>query len=766
MILFTTFLLLAGASVPGDDPLPLGPLGGSATSVWVDPADAEVVLVTHPLRGLLRSEDGGTSFAPFGTGLPDDPGPSLLTPDPRSDKILYVAAGNAIFRSFDAGETWASLALAANGFVRSIALPKTGEPLLACTDSEVWRAETADDAWSIVDTGTILGNVTFAAGDPDTAFYGAFDGVYKSTDGGQTFDPAGTFTEWTQTLTVDPEDPSFVLAGTFGGVFASTDGGANFEPASDGLPQTSALFFAWEPDAVRVWVGLLDGLWFSDSGGARWQDGNDGFPSPAPIPLGVAFASSSDRFVVNEASNGGLWRTFGGALPWVHVAFADVPVLATLVAGPGGTRAASSFNGVFVGAPGETLHSSAWQFDFGTHTEVMKPFPLDPRRWLVGGVGSFIDNATVVLLEDNGETFVDVTCERFGAGRTETIEFDPFEPFIVLAGFFPAEFGDVGIVRSIDAGKTFDDVPGTAGYATRALTFDPFTKGRVLAYMTDNRWAESTDSGATFGALQTPFPGANAGVILAFDPFTPERLYRGVIGDSGPAAGLLRSDAGTGGSWTSLGVSLHERSELLLHPEIPELLFVSDDEGAVLISGDGGDSFEPIFQAPSGQASGLALDTLDGSLVIGTTDASAWELPGASPFVVLGPGTPGSGDFVPRLVPVGGLPQPGNAAFGLAADRLLGGRNSLLLVSVHEGALPRFGGTLFALPPFLLVQTIPTGGTSDVAGSGSFTQVLGIPDQLSLLGISVVSQLVVADSGGPLGQTRVLSNGLRITFGP
>ena len=193
---------------------------------------------------------------------------------------------------------------------------------------------------------------------------------------------------------------------------------------------------------------------------------------------------------------------------------------------------------------------------------------------------------------------------------------------------------------------------------------------------------------------------------------------------------------------------------------------LSDGEARVLISGDGGKSFETIFKAPSGNASGLALDPLDGSLVIGTTGASTWELPGASPYVVRGEGTAGTGGFVPRLLPVGGLPQPGNSAFGLAADRLLGGRNSLLLVSVHEGAAPVFGGTLFALPPFFFVEVVATGGTSGVGGSGSFTRVFGIPNQLALLGLSVVSQLVVADSGGPLGHARVLSNGLRITFGP
>ena len=121
--------------------------------------------------------------------------------------------------------------------------------------------------------------------------------------------------------------------GTFGGIFASSNGGASFSPTT-GTPSTSVLFFAWDPNvAGRAWVGLLDGLWFSDDSGATWDDGNAGFTNPAPIPLDMDFAAEGGHvFVVNEASNGGLWRSFGAAPPWVHVGFNEVEMFDTLVA--------------------------------------------------------------------------------------------------------------------------------------------------------------------------------------------------------------------------------------------------------------------------------------------------------------------------------------------------------------------------------------------------------------------------------------------------
>ena len=103
MSILTSVLLFAAAFLP-DDAISLGPLGGSATSVWVDPADADVLLITHPIKGLQRSEDGGVTFAPFGSGLPTDLAPQALTADPQSS-ALFIASDDRIFRSQNADST-------------------------------------------------------------------------------------------------------------------------------------------------------------------------------------------------------------------------------------------------------------------------------------------------------------------------------------------------------------------------------------------------------------------------------------------------------------------------------------------------------------------------------------------------------------------------------------------------------------------------------------------------------------------------------------
>jgi hypothetical protein len=53
-------LAALAASARAGDPFPLGPLGGSAGAVAIDPATGDVPVITFP-EGLQRSTDGGAA---------------------------------------------------------------------------------------------------------------------------------------------------------------------------------------------------------------------------------------------------------------------------------------------------------------------------------------------------------------------------------------------------------------------------------------------------------------------------------------------------------------------------------------------------------------------------------------------------------------------------------------------------------------------------------------------------------------------------------
>lgn len=739
-------------------PLSIGPLGGQGNAVWVDPDDADVILVGKTLGGLFRSSDAGDTLLPFGNGLPTTPGIADLFSDPQDPNTIYAPVGGVLWRSADRGANWTALGLSVPGSLRGLTISPTSGTLLAMDSGSVYRSADAGNTWSIVFSSTLLDAVAFGPG--GQAWAGALAGVWSSSDDGSIFNLVPAFGGWAQDIIIDPNDSQRIVVGTNNGIRLSTDGGASFSTITTGLSGgDNSEFLSWSPDGSRLWFGTLDKLYFSTSGGASWELALAGMPTPTPIPTALVVAADSSRtYLTGEATNGGLFGFDPTLSLWAQIGFAEVDLLDALIAGPGGLRVLGTSTGVFAGPPGGPVQATSFVADFGFHTEALLADPSDPTRWISGGVGSFIDNAQVRVLTDNGANF-QLVYETFGAGRVEDLARDPFDPSVIMAGIFVGGFGNEALIRSDDGGNSWSDVPGTAGWACRAVCFDPHLAGHVLELSDNGQWAESFDSGLSFTTLQPAWPLTGPSVLLAVDPFQQDLLYRG---DQG--TGLQRS-SDAGASWTALGVTLNSESDLELHPDIPGLMFVSDGSGQVLRSGDGGDSWAAVLSVAGGvNAAGLALDPSDGTLLVATRGASAWELPGASPYVRLGNGTQGSGGFVPRLWGID-LPAPGNAAFGLGGDRLLGGTTAFLFVGLTEIAATVAGGTFFAGPPYVAILQLPSGGSPGVPGSGSVQLVTGLPNDVSLLGLPFVSQLGVLDSGAVSGFQKVISAGLRTTIG-
>ena len=160
----------------------------------------------------------------------------------------------------------------------------------------------------------------------------------------------------------------------------------------------------------------------------------------------------------------------------------------------------------------------------------------------------------------------------------------------------------------------------------------------------------------------------------------------------------------------------------------------------------------------------MALDTADGSMLIGTNGSSAWELPHASPAIKLGDGSAGSGGFTPRLYIDGKLPQIGTPDFVLGRRQLPRRRSRSCWCSVSfETSVPAFGGTFFVGSPFNLIP-FNGGGPAGVPGAGSFSLQGALPNDPLLVGVSVYLQYGVEDPVAPTPEDIVLSDGLSITF--
>jgi hypothetical protein len=137
--------------------------------------------------------------------------------------------------------------------------------------------------------GKIINSIAVDPSSASTLYAGAqIAGLWKSTNAGQTWSPAGTgYTGDVATfLYVAPGAPSTAYAGSNSGVFQSINDGASWSPRNNGLPDTRIVAMAVDPaNPLKVYVSVNapgGGVFRSSDGGFNWT------ARPLPVSFGTA----------------------------------------------------------------------------------------------------------------------------------------------------------------------------------------------------------------------------------------------------------------------------------------------------------------------------------------------------------------------------------------------------------------------------------------------------------------------------------------------
>ncbi len=315
----------------------IGPVrAGRARSIVGVPSQPNVAYAGFDNGGVWRSTDYGNNWEPLFDSQPTG-SIGAIAVAPTNPNIIYVgsgagiirpdlATGDGMYKSTDAGKTWTHLGLRETQMIAYVDVDPTDPNRLFVA----------------------------ALGHP----YGPNPerGIFRSTNGGQTFEKVLYTDEYTSgaDVRIDPGNANTVYAtmwqqqqsfiegqgfgGTSGGIYKSTDGGKNWKKLTEGLPPVIQANLAIAPSNSRTIYATVAGaagnnsvtgsvaMYKSNDGGEHWALASAGAAVADPRPLSrigggdlpTITVDPTNENVVYSASTV-MWRTDDAGKTWTAV---------------------------------------------------------------------------------------------------------------------------------------------------------------------------------------------------------------------------------------------------------------------------------------------------------------------------------------------------------------------------------------------------------------------------------------------------------------
>lgn len=339
--------------------------------------------------GVYKSEDGGKSWKNMGLKTSEHIG--MITIDPRNSNVVYVAAygplwsaggERGIYKTSDGGKTWkAILTVSENTGFNEIHLdPRNPDVLYACAHQRRRQV------------------FTYISGGPESA-------LYKSTDGGQTWDKIHKGLPDTDMgrigMAVSPVNPDVLYciveaSGKKGGVFRSADRGASWEKRSDNSTAGNYYqeIFCDPKDVNKVfymdfWINV------SNDGGKTFKPIGERYKHVDNHALWINPANTDHML---SGCDGGLYETTDHGANWEFKA--NLPItqfykVAVDNASPfynvyGGTQDNNTLGGPSRTRSANGIHNMDWYVTVGGDGFETVVDPTDPNivysQWQYGGL--------------------------------------------------------------------------------------------------------------------------------------------------------------------------------------------------------------------------------------------------------------------------------------------------------------------------------------------------------------------------------------------
>jgi photosystem II stability/assembly factor-like uncharacterized protein len=322
----------------------------------------------RPDGGLWVSHDGGRRWSPL-DGLR---GQSIraFAQAPSNPRILLAGTLEGIFRSVDAGATWARISPPDSREiheVESLAIdPADPDIIYAGTWHLPWKTADGGKTWHNIKQGLIDDSDVFSIlVDPDrprTVYASACSGIYKSENAGVLFrkiQGIPSTARRTRVLRQDSVHRDIVYAGTTEGLYKTVDGGKNFRRMTGPDVIVNDVFVdPSQPEHVLLATDR-GGVLTSNDGAATFTPANQGFSGRKVEALLVDRGNPARLIagVVNDKTYGSVFVSGNGGADWTQVADGlDGRDVFALAQAQDGTVLAGTNSGIFALDPG----TSAW----------------------------------------------------------------------------------------------------------------------------------------------------------------------------------------------------------------------------------------------------------------------------------------------------------------------------------------------------------------------------------------------------------------------
>jgi len=250
-----------------------GTMSGRITAIEGVNADSRTLYVGTAGGGVWKSTNAGASFKPvfdkycmsIGSIAVDQKNPrNVFVGTGESNMRNTVSIGDGIYKSTDAGDNWVKTGLDSTEHIAKIIIdPKNEDVIYAAAPGPLWSDS-------------------------------KHRGLYKSTDGGETWNKIFYINEHTgcADIAVDPDNTDIVYAtmwefrrfpyafnsgGKSSGMYKSTDGGKTWRELTNGLPTKpfGRIALTLAPSSPNNLVAIVEaketGLYISSDGGETWK---------------------------------------------------------------------------------------------------------------------------------------------------------------------------------------------------------------------------------------------------------------------------------------------------------------------------------------------------------------------------------------------------------------------------------------------------------------------------------------------------------------